>query len=252
VSARHLRAGLATAFATGQSLSVLIAGSWFSSCFVAQAQDNVRWGVVRSNDGKTMDRVWVQKLGAWWRATEADGRFDFPSGEAPITLLFFKDGFRPQLRVVGTSEGLDGLTVVLEPETAAAVKLRSCRQHGRLLPVLEPLRVQGLRLRQLRDAEYAGYSGTYEYHGSPAEFWSSTGVHSGAMTPTRDWVAGLKSLAVGSLTCGGNQWFDLRGATDSGLESRWLGGLDSEVVYSKVPAPVADVFDKAIDKGCCH
>jgi len=72
------------------------------------------------------------------------------------------------------------------------------------------------------------------------------------MTPTRDWVAGLKSPPVGSLTCGGNQWFDLRGVTDSGLQSRWLGGLDSEVVYSKIPTSVAKIFDKAIDKGCCH
>ena len=74
-------------------LVVLIGGacSWFG--IHAQGHLSTGRGAVHSIDGKALERVWVQQLGVeYGRATEADGRFDFPPGEVPVTLLFFKDG----------------------------------------------------------------------------------------------------------------------------------------------------------------
>jgi hypothetical protein len=230
----------------------LIAAVDFASSAPAQVPENTQSGVVRSTDGRLLEQVWVQELGAsWGRGTEADGRFEFPGGK-PATLLLFKGGFRPQIRLTTGSEGLDGTSVVIEPEPRAALNLRSCGRHVGLLPELRPARVPGLQLRRAGDVDFAGYYATYKHDGVLGDLSSMTGIHVGGETPTPDWVAGLSSFTVRSLMCGGDQWFDLRGATETGLQSRWIGEGGSHVEYSKVPAPVAKVLDKALDNGCCR
>jgi hypothetical protein len=249
---RPVRTALGTAVAIRRFVVALIAAGGFVSSAPAQAPENIQPGVVRSIDGRLLDQVWVQELGTWrGRNTEANGRFGFPGGK-PATLLFFKGGFRPLIRATTGSEGLDGISVVLEPEPRAALNLRSCRRHVGLLPELQPARVPGLQLRRAGDVDFAGYYATYKHDGFLGELSSMTGIHVGGETPTPEWVAGLSSFTVRSLTCGGDQWFDLRGATETGLESRWIGEGGSHVEYSKVPAPVAKVLDKALDNGCCR
>jgi len=220
---------------------------------MAEAPDKVQSGVVRSTDGGHLSQVWVQELGTWrGRPTEADGRFQFPGGK-PITLLFYKDGFRPQIRVTTGAEDADGLSVVLEREASAALILRSCgRQRGCPLCEIELSRVRGLRMKRWHGVESHGYYARYERDGFVAELSSETGVHVGGLSPRPAWVAGLSSFTIRSLRCGGEQWIDLRGVTETGLEStRWVGGIGF-VEYSKVPGPVARAFDKAIDNGCCR
>ena len=194
----------------------------------------------------------VQELGASrGRDADSSGQFQFPRGK-PVTILFLKDGFSPQIRMISGSEDLNSLSVVLEPESKTALKLRSCRRERWLLPELDPAKVRGLQFRRHPNIEYASYSATYKYGGSVAYLSSMTGIHVGGLTPTPEWVAGLSAFTVRSLMCGGTQWFDLRGATDTALQSRWVGTAGSHVECSKVPAPVAQVLDKAIDNGCCR
>jgi len=107
-------------------------------------------------------------------------------------------------------------------------------------------------MKRWHGVESHGYYARYERDGFVAELSSETGVHVGGLSPRPAWVAGLSSFTIRSLRCGGEQWIDLRGVTETGLEStRWVGGIGF-VEYSKVPGPVARAFDKAIDNGCCR
>lgn len=133
MSAPRARRSAAKLPARARWLVVLTGGSCLWTGLDAQGHLSTGRGAVHSIDGKALERVWVEQL-------------------------------------IDPSETVNGMIVVLEPETAAALKLRSCGQHGRVLPVLEPFRVHGVHLQQLRDAEYAGYSGTYEYGGAQARF----------------------------------------------------------------------------------
>jgi hypothetical protein len=230
----------------------LVAAVGISSAAFAQAAEKVGSSVVRSTDGGILSQVWVQELGARrGRLIGPDGRFQFTVGK-PVTLLFYKGGFRPQIRVTTGSEGTDDLSVLLDHEAVAAVSLRFCRrQRGCPLCEIEPFKVPGLRIKRIHNIEYDGYDATYRHGGSCGVLSSVTGVHVGGLSPTPAWVAGLSSFTVRSVRCGGEQWFDLRGVTEAGLESRWVGGA-GYVEYSKVPGPVARAFDKAIDNGCCR
>ena len=243
--------GMKTALTFACFVVAFIAMSSCSSLAVAQAPRPAHWGVVRSTDGRLLAKVWVQELGARrGRETEAGGDFDLPVRK-PASLLFFKPGFRPQIRVTTGSEGIEGLTVVLEPEARADLNLRPCTGHRWPLPELRAAKVRGLEVRRGRNIEYASYDATYKYGGSVRYLSSRTGIHQSCLTPTPGWVAGLSSFTVRSLSCGGDQWFDLHGVTETGLESRWVGDGGGCVEYSKVPALVARVFDQAIDNGCC-
>ena len=98
---------------------------------------------------------------------------------------------------------------------------------------------------------FFGYDATYDHGGSRWHLSSNTGIYVRGLTPQPDWVAGLLSLTVRSLRCGEDQWVDLRGVSDAGMKSRWIGYAFSHVEYSKVPPQVASVFDKAIDRASC-
>jgi len=231
----------------------IVFASCVSSIALAQAGANVRQGVIRSTDGAVLKLVWVQELGTWnGRLTDADGQFQFPAGK-PATLLFDKDGFRPEIRLTTGSEGPDDMSVVLEPEARAALNLRSCRRRGGCpFCELELAKAPGLQIARGGDVDFAAYYATYKRGGFFGELGSMTGVHVGGLTPTPAWVAGLSSFTVRSLRCGGDQWIDLRGVSPQGLESRWVGYAVGHVEYSNVPTPVARIFDKAIDGGCCR
>jgi hypothetical protein len=238
---------------TSRWLLIVIGVGCFWSGLYAQAHVSTGRVVVRSIDGKAVSGVWALQLGSeFGHTTESDGRFDFPPGEVPVTLMFFKDGFRPELRVIDPSEIIDGLVVTLEAETTAVLTVRSCGRHKSVLREWEPAKVHGLELRRGGDVDFTGYYGTYDYQGSKAYLSSETGVHMSGLTPRPEWFAGLSSFTIRSITCGDEQWFDLRGSTEKGLRSRWVGHPASHIEYSKVPAQLADIFDRAIDKGCCH
>jgi hypothetical protein len=230
----------------------VVAAGCLSSSSIAQAPKPARAGLVRSSDGSPLNQVWVQHIGAWGGSlTKADGRFLLPTGKS--TLLFVKDGFRPEIRVITSSEDNGGLSVVLEPEPKAAVILPSCKlQGGSPLLELQPARFRGVQLKRGGDVDFGAYDATYRYGGSVWDFRSMTGIHVQGVIPTPEWAAGLSSFTVRSLKCGDYQWFDLRGTSASGHESRWVGYSCSHVEYSNVPSPVARVFDKAIDNGCCR
>jgi hypothetical protein len=219
----------------------------------AQAPKTVRTGVVQSVDGVPLKFVWVQELGALrGRLTEADGQFAYPAGRR-ATLLFVKDGFRPEIRVTGGSEAGGELFVVLQPEDKPARSLPFCYRHGQnTIHELELGGVRGVQVRRNRDADYVEYSATYDYGGRVVRLSSMSGIHVAGLTPTTEWLRGLESLTVRSLRVGDDQWFDLRGTSAEGLESRWVGYAFAHVEYSRVPPPVARVFDKAIDNGCCR
>jgi hypothetical protein len=192
-------------------------------------------------------------LGTWsGRATGADGQFQFSAGK-PVTLLFVKDGFRPDLRAIAYPEDIGDVSVVLEPEGRAALNLPLCGRHGSIpLRELEPGPARGISLRHSSGGDYIRYHASYIYRGSEVYFESMTGIYAGGLTPTPEWAAGLSSFTVRSLSFGGDQWFDLRGTTQQGLQSRWVGYAGTHVAYSKIPAPVARLFDKAIDNECCR
>lgn len=218
---------------------------------LAQGASSLRTGVVRSPVGRPITQVWVQQLGAWSGSfTKADGRFMFAAGTS--TLLFVRDGFQPEIRLVTGADDDRELSVVLEPEQAAALTLRSCGLLGAALREIEPAKVRGLKLKHGGDVDFTAYAADYSYGRSVWHLTSMTGIHAGGLTPTPDWVAGISSFTVRSLKCGGEQWFDLRGASVEGRESRWVSEGLSHVEYSNVPTPVARVFDKAIDNGCCR
>lgn len=232
--------------------AALIAAVCISFFAFAQGPEKVRSGVVRSTDGGTLSKVWVQELGTWrGRFTEADGSFQFAGGKA-VTLLFDKDGFRPQIRLTTGSEGADELSVVMVHEVSGALNLRSCRRQREFsLCEIELPKVPGLRIERWHGVESHGYNAKYKQDGFLGELTSETGVHVGGMSPKPEWVAGLSSFTVRSLRCGCETRFDLRGTTQAGLQSRWVGGFGF-VEYSKVPGAVARAFDKAIDNGCCR
>lgn len=222
----------------------------------ASAQDsrNVRAGVVQSVDGVPLKLVWVQELGVWrGHLTEADGRFTYPAGKR-AALLFVKEGFRPEIRMTTASEAPGELSVVLTPEQEPARSLPLCYRHGRDATIheFEVARVRGLKVIRCRDVDYVEYSATYTGGGSVARLSSMTGILVGGLTPTPEWVTGLRSLTVRSIKCGYDGWFDLRGVSAEGLESRWVGYSFAHVEYSKIPWAIARYFDKAIDKGCCR
>ena len=233
-------------------LLVLVAGSCIPSASLAQTSKYPRTGEVRSSEGSPLTQVWVQPLGSWEGSlTKADGEFLLPSGKS--TLLFLKDGFRPEIRALTGSENSGDVSVVLEPEPKAALTLRPCRrQGGNPLAELEPASTRGVHLKRGGDVDFGAYDATYSYGGSIWDCGSMTGIHVQGLTPSPAWVAGVSSLTVRSLKCGDYQWFDLRGTSAEGRISRWIGYSFSHVEYSKVPPEVSRVFDKAIDTGCCR
>lgn len=213
-----------------------------------------QWGgTVRSVGGEPLKLVWVQELGSWnGSLTKADGRFLLPSGKA-TTLLFDKPGYRPKLRTLGGSEAQADWSITLEPEGQAALDLRSCQpvRSGSIHQIkLAPVR--GLKIKRGREVDFAAFSAMFTYQGAVAYISGSNGIHVAGMTPTPDWSDGVSSLSVQSVKCGGDYWFDLRGSSPGGLESRWVGYAFAHVEYSKVAAPVARVLDKSIDGGCCR
>jgi hypothetical protein len=142
---------------------------------------------------------------------------------------------------------------VLQPEPEATATLRSCtRQQGAPAPGLEIGRARGIRLKHSHDVDFTAFDAQYVYQGAVWGLSSMTGVLVGGWNPAPDWVAGLSAFAIRSIKCGEYRWFDLRGTSADGLLSRWVGYGFSYVEYSKVPPPVARVFDKAIDTGCCR
>ena len=214
----------------------------------AQEAGDIGTGMVRSEDGAPLRLVWVQELGPrLGRLTESDGRFTFTAGK-PVSLLLYKDGFRPQVIAVSGSEERSGLSVVLAADPKPNLVLRSCKGGTALIPEIEPAGMGGVRLRRGGDADFSSYTATYMYGGSEWNFSSMTGAHVDGIAPGPEWVAGLSSFTVRSLKCARAYWFDLRGVTADGLESRWLGYIGF-VEYSKVPPAVARMFDKAIDTG---
>jgi hypothetical protein len=217
-----------------------------------QINKYIRTGVVRSSEGSPLDQVWVERLGAGssnGSVTKADGLFQFPTGKH--TLLFYRDGYRPEVRVVSGSQDSGDLSVILQPEPKAALTLRLCGRKGVPIRELEPAGVHGLHVKRSHDVDFVSYDAAYSYGGSEWYLSSMTGVHVGGMIPRPEWARELSSFTVRTLKCGDYQWYDLRGISPQGLESRWLGSV-GYVEYSNVPPPVARVFDKAIDHGCCR
>ena len=232
----------------------LAAAIGFTLSASAQDSKNVRAGVVQSADGVPLKLVWVQEFGVWrGRLTEVDGRFTYPAGRG-ATLLFVKEGFRPEIRMTTGSEAPGELSVVLTPEHEPARSLPLCYRHGRDATIheFEVARVRGLKVIRRRDADYVEYSASHTDRGAVARLSSMTGIHVGGLTPTPEWVAGLGSLTVRSLKCGDDEWFDLCGVSAEGLESRWVSYAFAHVEYSRSPSAAARYFDKAIDKGCCR
>jgi hypothetical protein len=210
-------------------------------------------GTVRSPIGAPLPGVWVQELGARDGApTNTDGVFTFPLGK-PVALLLAKDGFRPEIvRATGTERDNE-LNVVMRPEPDA-LSLPSCKGRGQpVLPELELAKSPRVQVKRGGEVDFIGYTATYHKNGrAPAMLESMTGIHVGAPAPLPHWVEGLSSLIVRSIRCGGVQWIDLRGVSNGGLRSRWVGYGQSYVAYSKVPTEAANIFDRAIDNGCCR
>jgi len=219
------------------------------SAIVALAQSS-GFGTVNMAHGEGVSGVWVQELGSWrGELTKADGAFHFPRGRA-TTLLFVKDGLQPQVRQVTGGEG--ELNLVMQPTSGSSISLGTCEQQSRAqLPEIELARNHGIRIRRGGDVDFVAYAATYTAKGASAVLTSMTGIHVAGLTPEPGWVVGLSQFTVGSITCGGVQWIDLRGTSGSGLESRWIGYGLSHLAYSKVPTEAAHAFDRAIERGCC-
>jgi hypothetical protein len=207
-------------------------------------------GTVKSPSGAPLGQVWVQELGTWKGSlTKTDGAFMFPLGK-PTTLLLTKDDFRPEI-ISTTGAGTDPeLGVVLHPEPNTA-NLRCCmRQRHGLLPEFELGKTSQVEVKHDGGADFVAYTASITTTGEVLK--SVTGLHVAGLTPTPDWAKGLSSLTVRSIKCGGVQWIDLRGVSDDGLGSRWIGWGASQLEYSKVSKKAALLFDRAIDKGCCR
>jgi hypothetical protein len=226
---------------------------FMSSSGLAQVAYSQGSGVVLSADGRPLPGVWVQELGArTGYLTGADGGFSFPAGKS-FVMLFYKQGLRPEVRDISASDAGSNLSVVLRPESAATLNLRLCRrQTANPIHQLEIARVQGIRLRRAGDVDFASYSGAFRFNGAVSYISGMSGVHVGGLTPTPDWARGISSVTIRSFWCGEDGWLDLRGKSAGGGESRWIGYPFAFVEYSNVPSPVANLFDKAIDHGCCR
>jgi hypothetical protein len=223
-------------------------------CAIALLAQRLGSGTARSTTGEPLEHVWVQELGAWSGAlTTADGVFAFTLGK-PATLLLSKDGFRPEIRLTAGTEKQGELTVVMQPAPDASLKLPSCERQG-AGPLRElKLGTTGkLHVKSGGGADFVGYSATYAKNRATAAVLSSmTGIHVAGLTPTPDWVRGLSSFTLRTIECGGVQWTDLRGVSETGLQSRWVGYSLSHLEYSKVSPEAARAFDSAIDNGCCR
>ena len=119
-----------------------------------------------------------------------------------------------------------------------------------MLPELEVKKTPQVHLTRGRDVEFVTYIATFTKSGE--ELASMTGIHAGGLTPAPDWVKGLSSFTVRGIDCGDVQWIDLRGASEGGLRSRWVGYAFSSAQYSRVAEEAAQAFDRAIDNGCCR
>ncbi len=211
-------------------------------------------GTVKSTAGAPLDRVWVQQLGTWKGSfTKADGVFSFPLGE-PAALLLARDGYTPEIIATTGSERDGEQTVTMRRDTDAALNIRACRRPGTgLFPELELEPASNVKVKHGGEVDFAGYTATYRANGKPSGVLASmTGVHVAGLTLTPDWVKGLSSLTVGSVKCGAVQEIDLRGVSEGGLRSRWIGYAFGYAEYSRVPEKVAAAFDRAIDHGCCR
>jgi hypothetical protein len=219
----------------------------------AQSDESPTYGYVRSADGTVLGQVWVQELG------KPRGCFSGVSGEfqlsmkRAVTLLFVKDGFRPALRTITSTKEDGQISVVLDPEPSAALKLPLCQRHG-IIPIREVVskNMRHIILTPGKNVDFSSYVAYYEHKGSELYFASMAGVHVAGETPTPEWVAGVTSLSVRSMKCGDSLGFDLRGSTGLGVASRWIGLPGSHVEYSRIPSSVARIFDEAIDGGCCR
>jgi hypothetical protein len=208
-----------------------------------------REGVVRSEDGRPLERVWVQELGARrGELTKANGRFQFARGS---TLLFYAHGFRPQVRAVPTADEAM-MQVIMAQETAPAAGFRSCRREKPgMIRRLRPQLLDRMHITSCNDADYSSHDITYNYGKKCYLLQSMTGIHVAPLAPSGEWVSDLSSFSVEGRSCGSDRWFDLRGTTPDGLVSRWLAYPFSYIEYSKVPKAVAEVFDRALENGCC-
>jgi hypothetical protein len=214
-------------------------------------------GVVRSADGPALGNVWVQELGEWNGSLSKadDGLFRFTSGR-PSRLLFTKEGFRSQIRVTTGFERPEELSVLLALESDSRRVLPSCKnqkeqESSTSLRELKLKRTHDIQLKKGGDVDFVGYAATYTIDGIVASLASMTGIHVAGLSPNPDWTKGITEFTVSNFTCGGYQWIDLRGTSEDGLQSRWVGYALSYVEYSKVPSEAARAFDDAIDSGCC-
>lgn len=155
---RHRTSTFPFTFRQRAPIVLLIA---FATCtdsphsLVAAFQDSTRGGIVRSPDGRPLSSVWVQELGTWdGNYTKADGRFLIPT-DKPTRLLFVKDGYEPQLQATPGSANSGVWAVLLEPERAHAVVLRSSfRPSKSQFHELELARMLGLQTKRGREADF--------------------------------------------------------------------------------------------------
>jgi hypothetical protein len=207
-------------------------------------------GTINTQTGEPLSHVWVQEIGSWnGSLTKGDGIFLFHIG-TPVTLMFAKDGFRPQVReVTGTDNELN---VVMTPAAGRSARLGDCNRRSDVtFPEIRVAKTHGILLKRETGTDFVGYTATYRSKRVAAVLSSMTGIHVAGLTPTPTWAEGLSRFTVGSLTCGGVQWIDLRGFSGEGLESRWIGYGLGHLEYSKAPAEAARAFDSAIERGCC-
>jgi len=138
------------------------------------------------------------------------------------------------------------------PLSGTAAKLGLCqRQGGGFLVEIEPAMAHKLDLKRGGDVDFVAYVATYRSRAVAAKLSSMTGLHVSGLRPAAEWIDSISALTVQSLSCGDVQWIDLRGISGAGLESRWLGYPHGYVQYSRVTKEAAQVFDSAIDGGCC-
>jgi hypothetical protein len=210
-------------------------------------------GTVRSSEGIPVEGAWVHnlsRLSAQIR-TSHDGRFRLP-GDAGHVLLIESSDYQPTIKIYnpGSSEWL----IILRPDPHPAL-LPRCRDgraaEGRVFRELVVKRPR--RARESSDIDFRGYEVPFGRGANRVWMTVMSGPTVSHGVPSPQWIEGLTQFEVRKLIVDDSPpWLDVRGRTNDGGYSRWVGYSRSTAEYSAVSKKAATYFNLLLDTACAR
>ncbi len=225
-------------------LVIVLAGP---NCLMGQTE--LVSGYVVNEAGTTLSDVSIIELSKSRSplVTGPDGVFHLSSSVGPV--LIEHPSYAPVIFWPSRAVTVP-IKIVLRDRSTSEWRIPRCKTgqyESGPLKTLHIIAPAGVKERRSTDADYElilfrDRSGRFELR-----FWKHV-LSRG--WPHSLWLRGLNELSVRPILLGDIPGYDIVGATEGGLQSRWIGFLHTVIQYSEVSQEVASTFDAMIDGAC--